>query len=489
MKNAYPVLMMLSLFWLGPLSAQNNFDQYFKDQTLRIDYYHSGNAQSESVVIDRIFQYGIWAGSLVNLVDNLNYGAYYHKVYDSQTKQLIYSRGFDSYFKEYQTSTPASEGQVKTFHESAILPLPKSSIIFALEKRNKEGHLNEIFQIQIDPSDAGIIKNEGIDPQVKVFTSLNNGDPHIKADIAIIGEGYTAEQEDKFKADLNRFTEVFFKAEPCKSYKDHFNIYGVFKPSAQSGVDEPRAGIYKNTAVSASFNALGSERYLLTEDNRSLRNIASRAPYDALYIMVNHTRYGGGGIYNFYCTYTSDNINSEYLMVHEFGHSFFGLADEYYTSSTAYNDFYPPGYEPSEPNITALGDPKNVKWKHLVAKGIEMPTPWGKAAYDEKDYAWQKIRTRMNDNIAKLQMTGALKATIIKAKQEYDTKSIQRDKEVQEYLENSIYAGKVGAFEGAGYASTGLFRPYINCIMFTRTDYFCPVCQEAMDGIIDWYSK
>ena len=384
MKNAYPVLMMLSLFWLGPLSAQNNFDQYFKDQTLRIDYYHSGNAQSESVVIDRIYQYGIWAGSLVNLVDNLNYGAYYHKVYDGKTKQLIYSRGFDSYFKEYQTSTPAGEGKVKTFHESAIVPLPKSPIIFSLDKRNKEGQLNEVFRTSIDPSDVDILKNEGSDPLVKVFTSLNSGDPHVKADIAIIGEGYTAEQEDNFKADLYRFTEAFFKTEPCKSYKDRFNIYGVFKPSAESGVDEPRAGIYKNTAVSASFNALGSERYLLTEDNRSLRNIAVHTPYDALYIMVNHTRYRGGGIYNFYCTYTSQNINSEYLMVHEFGHSFFGLADEYYTSSTAYNDFYPPGYEPSEPNITALGDPKNVKWKHLVSKGIEMPTPWAKAAYDER---------------------------------------------------------------------------------------------------------
>jgi hypothetical protein len=234
---------------------------------------------------------------------------------------------------------------------------------------------------------------------------------------------------------------------------------------------------------------MGSERYLLTEDNKALRDIARHAPYDALYIMVNHDRYGGGGIYNFYCTFTTDNIWSEYLMVHEFGHSFFGLADEYYTSSTTLSDFYPPGYEPSEPNITAMNDPDNVKWKHFFDKNTEVPTPWEKSEYDSTDIIWQKKRAEMNDYRSELQKNKAPFDEIEKAKKDYDEASIKRNKEVQKYLQASKYYGKVGVYEGAGYSSTGLYRSSINCIMFTRTDFFCPVCSEAMESIIDWYSK
>ena len=461
------------------------FDRYFNAGSMRIDYFHTGDAKSELVEIDEIYSYDGWAGSLINLIDELNYGAYYYKIYDKASGELIYSKGFDSYFKEYQVSKPAIEGQSKEFHESAIVPFPKSAIIFALEKRGPSGSMEEIFSTVIDPE---IALEKPTDPEVSVYTSLYNGDPNTKADIAIIGEGYTADEDQKFQNDLKRFTEIFFKAEPCKTNMHKFNIRGVLKPSADSGIDEPRAGIDKNTALSATFNSMGSERYVLTEDNRSLRNIAGHVPYDALYIMVNHSRYGGGGIYNFYCVYTSDNIDSKYLMVHEFGHSFFGLADEYYTSSTAYNDFYPTDYEPNEPNITALKDPENVKWKQLLSDGIEIPTPWLKARYDSIDMQWQKQRTVMNDSIAMLQKNGASEEEVAAAKTSYDIKSAQRNAAVQEYLDSSKFAGKVGVFEGAGYASTGLYRPAVNCIMFTRTDYFCPVCQEAMRKVIGSYS-
>lgn len=473
---------LLLLFSCG----QSGFDRYFVDGTMRIDYTHTGDAKSESVELDQVYRYDTWAGSAVNLIDALNYGAYYHKIYDKASGELVYSRGFDSYFKEYQVSTPAIEGEVRQFHESAIVPFPKGTVDFVLEKRDPSGTMKEVFRTEIDPKAA---QSAPKDPGVKVFASLESGDPKTRADIAIIGEGYTAEETPKFRDDLFRFTEIFFRAEPCKSNKDKFNVFGVLKPSEDSGIDEPRAGIDKNTAVGATFNSMGSERYVLTEKNKSLRDIAGHVPYDALYIMVNHSRYGGGGIYNFYCVYTSDNIHSAYLMVHEFGHSFFGLADEYYTSSTAYNDFYPQGYEPAEPNITALKDPNNVKWKRLLTDGTEVPTPWAKAAFDNVDFLWQQKRTEMNDRIAALQKSGAPKEEVEKAKAEYDEKSLERDKKVQEYLEGSPFAGKVGAFEGAGYLSTGMYRPSINCIMFTRTDYFCPVCQEAMRTVIDSYSR
>jgi hypothetical protein len=471
-------------------SGRTAFDEYFVDKTMRVDYHHVGDAETEIVTVDRIYRYGTWAGSLKNLIDGLDYGAYYHKVYDADSGTLIFSRGFDSYFKEYQTSPRAKEGIKKTFHESAIVPCPREKIVFALEKRHKEGHLEEIFRYEIDPGDVGVITDEAADGTVKVYKSLYNGDPHRKADVAIIAEGYTAEEEETFKTDLDRFTEVFFKAEPCKSHKKHFNVYGVFKPSQESGADEPRHGSFKNTAVGATFNSLGSERYLLTEDNKALRDIAGHVPYDALYIMVNHYRYGGGGIYNFFCVYTSDNQWSEYLMVHEFGHSFFGLADEYYTSDVAYDDFYPPGYEPSEPNITALLDPENVKWKHLLTEGIEIPTPWEKADYDTADIAWQKERRALNDRVAELRRQGAPEAEVKAAEAEYDRRDREHTEKMHEYLQSSARLGQVGAFEGAGYASTGLYRPMIDCIMFTKgTREFCKVCQEAMARIIVRYTQ
>ena len=423
--------------------SKTPFDTYFNDQTLRIDYFHTGDAKSESVEIDQLYSYDGWAGSIVNLVDSLNYGAYYYKVYDKASGELIYSKGFDSYFKEYQTSTPAINGEVKQFHESAIIPQPIKSVVFTLQKRDKSGSLNEVFRTDIDLAQAVAGTK---DETVNVYASLDNGDPHVKADILIVGEGYSTDDNQKFQEDLKRFTDVFFKAEPCKSYKDRFNIRGVLKPSEDSGIDEPRAGIDKNTAVSATFNSMGSERYLLTEDNKALRDIAGHAPYDALYIMVNHSRYGGGGIYNFYCTYTSDNIFSEYLMVHEFGHSFFGLADEYYTSSSAYNDFYPQGYEPAEPNITALLDPENVKWKHLLSEGIELPTSWNKAFYDSTSLKWQAERRMLNDSIAALKKAQASAEAIAAAEQLYDEKVTAEDARVQDFLENADFSKKNRCF-------------------------------------------
>jgi len=486
----FALALLLAVVDYAAAGEQIEFDDYFVDKTLRIDYHHLGDATTDIASIDQVYRYGTWAGSVVNLVDDLDYGAYYHKIYDDTSDRLIYSRGFDSYFKEYQTSSRAKEGIVRVFHESAIVPSPKQKAVFVLEKRLKDGKMEEVYRANIDPEDVGIITDRGPDPTVKVFNSLRSGDPHVKADVAIIAEGYTAAEEEKFKKDLERFSGVFFQAEPCKSYKDRFNIYGVFKPSAQSGCDEPRHGQFRDTAVEATFNSMGSERYLLTENNRALRDIARHVPYDALYIMVNHHRYGGGGIYNFYCTYTSDNQWSEYLMVHEFGHSFFGLADEYYTSDTAYDDFYPAGYEPSEPNITALLDPANLKWKHLITEGIEIPTPWEKADFDEADLAWQKERRGLNDRVAELRRTGAPDSEVQAAEEEYNRRDREHSDRMHTYLRSSKYAGKTGVFEGAGYASSGLYRPMADCIMFTKgTPEFCVVCREAMVGIVEWYSR
>ncbi|MGD8778067.1 MAG: M64 family metallopeptidase [Ignavibacteria bacterium] len=489
----YPkILFILTFFTISSfVMAQGiKFEDYFEDHTMRIDYHHTGDAKTEIISIDKIYKYGTWAGSLTKLIDNFNNGAYYHKIYDAESGELIYSKGFDSYFKEYRLSGPAIDGVIKAFHESAIIPYPKKKIKFTLSKRDKYNKLNEIWSTEIDPADIMISRQNFTDNDVKVYKSHYSGDPHTKVDIAIIGDGYTAEEETKFKEDVEKFTKYFFEVEPYKSEKDKFNIYGVLKPSEESGVDEPRANIYKNTALSSTFNSMGSERYLLTEDNKALRDIAAHVSYDALYIMVNHKRYGGGGIYNFYCTFTADNQFQKYLFVHEFGHSFAGLADEYYTSSIAYNDFYPAGIEPVEPNITRLLDKKNIKWKHLLSPGIEIPTPWGKEEYDSTDYKWQALRRKLNDNIAKLKRENASKEEIKAAELDYDKRDRERSKRVDEYMKAQEHYGKVGAFEGAGYVSEGVYRPMLDCLMFSKSDIpFCKVCEEAIKKVIKHYTE
>ena len=402
MKLFIPLSLFIFLFMINISNAQINYDDYFIDRTMRIDYFHIGDAKDEMITLDKIYQYGIWAGSIKNLIDDFNNGKYYYKIYDAASGNLIYSKGFDSYFGEYQTGAEANKGIKRTYSESAIIPYPKNKIKLVVEKRNEKNLLKKIFETEIDPDDISIIREPILDNSVKIYKSVINGDPHLKVDVVILSEGYTSKEREKFKSDLDRFTKIFFSQEPYKSYKNNFNIYGVFKPSEESGSDEPRAGIYKNTVLSSTFNSLGSERYLLTEDNKTMRDMAAHVPYDAIYIMVNHKRYGGGGIYNFFCTFTSDNQWSSYIFLHEFGHSFAGLADEYYTSDVAYNDFYPKGIEPVEPNITALLNPPKVKWESLITQGIQIPTPWEKAEYDSSDLKWQSERRELNNKIAEL---------------------------------------------------------------------------------------
>jgi hypothetical protein len=463
------------------------FDDWFVDKTMRVDYFHAGNSAEETIALDQVFDQGIWAGSRTHLVDPFNLGRYLVKVYDAASGTLIFSKGFDSYFGEYKTSDPALQGVRRTYHESALLPYPRKPVRFTVEAKDRQNAYKDLFSQVIDPAATTVIR-ERLVPGVKVFEVVKSGEPRRKVDVAIVAEGYTAEEEGKLKADLDRFAAVFFKLEPYRSHRDKFNLYGVFKPSPESGCDEPSHGSFKATALGATFDSLGSERYLLTEDNKSLRDIAAHVPYDALYLMVNHKRYGGGGIYNLYCTFTTDNQWYEYLFLHEFGHSFTGLADEYYTSEVAYNEFYPRGVEPAEPNITALLEPGRLKWKDLTSPGIEIPTRWEKADFDAMDNAYQKIRGEINVKIAKLKREGAAAAEVARVEEESERLSREHADKVDAFLRASKYWGKVGAFEGAGYAAQGLYRPQLDCLMFTKgTKPFCKVCEAAVVRTILYY--
>ena len=490
MRTVFMIL-FFSLLAAALPAAQStaDFDALFVDKTMRVDFYHSGDAKTEAVTLDRVFEQGIWAGSRTHLIDPFDLGRYLVKVYEMKTGKLIFSRGFDGYFGDYKTTDDALHGIKRTYHESALFPFPKNKIKFTIESRKNDYAWELLFSQEIDPA-AGNVSRKPLVQGVKVIDVLTSGDPHAKVDIAVIAEGYTLREEEKLRGDLKRFAEAFFKQEPYKTHKSGFNVRGVFKPSDESGCDEPSYGIWKNTAVGASFDSLGSERYMLTEDNKALRDIAAHVPYDALMIMVNHKRYGGGGIYNLYCTFTSDNQWFEYLFLHEFGHSFAGLGDEYYTSAVAYNEFYPKGLEPPDPNITSLLDPGNLKWKNLATPGIEIPTPWEKEAYDRMDNAYQKVRGEINQKIAKMKREGAPAAEVAKVEAESERLSTENARKTDEFLLKSRFVGKVGAFEGAGYAAKGLYRPALDCLMFTKgTKPLCKVCEAAVIRVIKYYGE
>ena len=471
----------------APLTAR--FDRFFLDATLRVDLYHIGNATEEMFTLDQLYREGLWAGSRVHLLDELGLGRYLVEVTDPSGGGVLFSKGFDDYFGEYRTTDPAAKGVRRTYQESVLVPYPRAKVRLAIEARGRDGQRREVLATEIDPS-AITILTKPPDPRVKVVEVAKAGDPHAKVDIAILGEGYTAAEEGKFRADLARFAKLFFSAEPYASHRSSFNVYGVYTPSADSGVTEPSWGSFKNTALGAQFDALGSERYLLTEANRQVRDLAAHVPYDATYIMVNSPRYGGGGIYNLYCTFTTDNQWSDYIFLHEFGHAFAALADEYYTSSVAYSEFYPKGVEPSEPNITALLDPANLKWKDLLSPGVAVPTLWEKKDFDAMDTAYQKVRTALNERIAAAKRSGAPRVEVEKMQAESERLSLEQAKKVDAYLAASRFAGKVGAFEGAGYAATGLYRPMVDCIMFSKgAKPYCKVCQGAIERTIAHYTE
>lgn len=459
------------------------FDRWFTDETLRIDYHHTGDAAAEVAALDQLWRQGAWAGSRVHLVDGLDLGRYEARLHDAATGELIWSRGFDSYFGEWQTTAAAARGVQRTYHESVLAPLPRAPVVFALAARQDDGSLAEFFRAEIDPADWNIRRDPPPAGIVTVDAAVA-GDPHRCVDVAIVGEGYTAAQQEKFAADVARFAKVMLDHEPYASHRDAISVRGVLLPSQESGCDEPSRGVHRRTALGCTFDSLGSERYLLTEDNRAMRDVAQAVPYDVLYVMVNHERYGGGGIYNLFCTFTSDNQFSEYVFLHEFGHSFAGLADEYYTSNVAYDGFYSTAVEPRERNITALLDPDALKWGDLANPG-PLPTPWGKDEYDAMDLAYQERRTAVNGHIAGLMRDGAPAAAVEAAKAEGERLFWEHQQQVDAWFAANPARDVVGAFEGAGYLSRGLYRSQLDCIMFTKgLKPFCAACRRGIVEVI-----
>lgn len=472
----------------GGDGQSTGFDSLFEDATLRVDFYQVGNAETEIVVLDRMIRQGRWAGPRERLADPFGLGRYAAELRDPETGATLFERGFDSYFGEYRTTKPAREGVQRSYHNSVLMPLPRQPVLLVITSRPSDGSPSELLRQQIDPTSVEIAL-ERPTPGAVVVVAHEAGEPSDSLDVAIVGEGYSRAEEAAFREDLARMTEMLLGFEPYASHRDRIAVRGVLLPSLSSGIDQPTRGTFVSSSVGATFNSLGSERYLLTEDNRALRDIAANVPYDMLLIMVNEERYGGGGIYNAYCTFTAHGAWTGYLMLHELGHSFAGLADEYYSSDVAYNEFYPRGVEPAEPNITALLSPGGLKWSALVEEGTPIPTPWNKPSFDAASQAYQKQRNELNDQIAAASRSGAPPEEIAPLEEELELLSAEHTQQAATALASEPYSGRVGAFEGAGYASTGLYRPMLDCLMFRRgVQPFCRVCERAVADTIRYYT-
>jgi hypothetical protein len=411
-------------------AAGSAFDRFFAEKALRIDLYHTGDAKEETYSLDETRIEPYWAGNPRNLVDTLNLGSCILRVFDIRTNAMIYSRGYSTLFDEWKTTAEAIAGFPRTFHESLILPLPKAPVQVRIDTRDRKNVYRTVYDLVVDPADYHV-GTERRFAGFHVRQLLDGGPSPNKVDVVVLGDGYDQNEMHKLRGDAERLLAALFDTEPFKSRKRDFNVRLIETVSVESSVDEPREGKYRNSILGLSFNTFDISRYMLTFSNRIMRDVAGTVPYDAVILIANTKRYGGGGIFNLYSAACSNNEFDAYVFTHEFGHAFAGLGDEYFSSQVAYNDLYPKGMEPWEPNITALLDTAKVKWGDLILEGTPVPTP-----------------------------------------------------------DDSAHAGVVGAFEGAGYSAKGLYRPCRDCIMFSkRVGPFCPVCRRAIERIIDYYTK
>ncbi len=487
LASAAALCLVVGALPLAAAAKAPSFADVFKDRTLRIDCTFSGDAKSETVTVDRLVEEGPWAGPLAVSIDPFNNGHYELRVYDVPSNALVYSRGFDCILNEYATTAPALAGKTRAFRVALTVPMPSHPVVLVIEARDRQNILHPIKVQLIDPSRDKIEKARRA-PGDRIFRLVSSGDPHGRVDLVLLAEGYTESERAKFRSDAERAVTWLFGVEPYRSHRKDFNVYGVFRPSPQSGVSEPTRHVVKRTALGASFDALGMPRYLLAEDGWRLRAVADQAPCDDVVVLVNTDRYGGGGIYNDTCIFAADNERSRMLFLHEFGHAFAGLADEYIDPETVYSDTYPKGVEPLEPNITAYLDPPELKWKGLLSPGIALPTDWGE---DEILPLWQKAaegRTAFRKDLAEASSQGLSKDRIEAMETRHRKAQADLQKRVDAVLaRHGSVVGKVGLFEGAGYAAKGLYRPSMYCLMgLSPTDEYCPVCRRAIRRMIDF---
>ncbi|MBN2728840.1 MAG: hypothetical protein JXR53_06410 [Bacteroidales bacterium] len=413
------IVFLLPLMAIMFCQAQSN------SKALRIDFYRSGNDCTEMISIKQIaVQNNLSVGEHA-WIDSVNYGFYRIDAYNSQG-DLFFRRGYSSLFNEWIT-TDEAKTMSRSFQESVLIPFQMGDIKLVFFNRDHSNVWHKQFEYSFNSESDQVLQKHFHKYPVEELSV--NGDPFQMLDILFIPDGYTAEEMDDFKNDAERVMKDILDSDPFNEYSSKINFRAVMAPGEESGTDFPHKNIWKETLLNTTFNTFGTERYLTTFSYHTLMDVAANAPADHIVILVNTDEYGGAGFYNFYSLAAAKNAYTNFLVEHEMGHGLSGLADEYYTSDVAVNDYHPTHVEPWEPNITSLVDFES-KWDSLVADDVPIPTP-----------------------------------------------------------KKEEYKDQTGAFEGAGYLAKGLYRPAYDCTMKSvKYDNFCEACKRAVSSMIRWYA-
>lgn len=419
------VLLFICLIAIAFTDYAQHFEDYFDDKTLRINYLHIGGADSEEFVIDSYHVGGEWTGTRSYLLDPRQYGNILFEVFDSLTNKLIFSRSYCSLFDEYKT-TERAEKEIGRFEECVLMPYPKKSVKYTYTSISRKSEKRVLLTGYFNPSKSTVTP---FNKEFKVKDLYIGGKSKDCLDILFIPDGYSKSDKKKMKKDMERFASYIIECSPFKENAGRINIRAVEGFSKESGITDPASNVTKKTLLNSTYNVLDVDRYLMCLNVWRMNEIADDAPCDAIVIICNSTKYGGGGIYNFYATVNSEHDRSAYVVVHELGHSIGGLGDEYFTSEVSVRDYYPEGVEPLEPNLTTLVDFES-KWKRLMGTDL-IPTP-----------------------------------------------------------DTDEYSATVGVFEGGGYVAEGVYRPYRSCSMKDGVyNYFCPVCTKTFYEAFNYYSN
>ena len=425
--------LLLLLLFTGTFAFAQDFQRYFEDATLRIDYNFAGNAHQQTIAVDELCRMPRWYGKKHRLSELPLEGNGQITVRDHRTKEVIYRNSFSTLFQEWLTYDEAKTIK-KSFENVFLVPFPKDTADVTIELRDNRRRVTTTLTHTVVPTDI-LIRRIG-EKYVTPYETLQKAtDPTRCIHIAYIAEGYTDAEMPAFLNDCRTAMEALFAHEPFKSLRDRFNVVAVKSPSAESGTSIPGKGIWKNTALHSNFDTFYSDRYLTTLHLKTLHNWLAGTPYEHIIVLVNTENYGGGGILNSYNLSMVSHPAFKPVVVHEFGHSFAGLGDEY-----GYGDMpmYPHDIEPWEPNLTTLVDLKS-KWADMVTKNTPLPTP-------------------QPDDL--------------------DKPNAKQDK------------WKIGAYEPAGYSKHGVYRAFPDCRMRTNQNpNFCPVCQRAITKLVKFYTE
>ena len=438
-------LAFAALFLAFQALPARDFDKDFENATLRLDYVFCGDNAHQAIYFQQALKTSEWAGRRTNLSEPLLGGYGQIRVLDPETGESLYANSFSTLFQEWQVEEEATRVQ-KAVENCFQVPFPKHPVdieIFLLDTHHRR---SSYLKHRIDPSD--ILIRELSDNGNSTAVLWHGGPLEETVDIVVVSDGYTASEKAKFYADAERVGTALFRHEPFASYRNKFSIRAVFVPSPDSGTSVPRLGRWARTPLDTHFDTFYSDRYLTTSAQQKVYDAIGTVPFEHVVVMVNTAKYGGGGIYNSLTIMNSDHPNFNAVMVHEFGHAFGGLADEYAYGEQVETP-YPADTEPWEPNITTMHD-FAAKWQDMLPAGIPVPTP-----LDELDK--QDVRRIWN--------------TFTQA---------QKD----------MLNLKLGVYEGAGYQTKGVYRPVQECRMrLNECDEFCPVCTRAIVRMIEYYTR